>query len=1154
MNLQFITSERKYLGRFFLTVFLLLMCSVSFAQITAKGDNLTVSQALNVIEQSSNFRFFYSNNLKGMDNTVSFNFNNVSLKDAMNKVLEDSSLEYRLSEGNVVTITAKQTTVKIQVHDAVKTVSGTVVDENGDPLPGARVFLPGTNIGTMTSADGSFQLRNVPGSQTTLSFAFIGMEEMEAKIETNMTVRMRTESKALDEVIVVAFGEQKKAAFTGAAGVIRSDVISKRQTSNALDAISGRIAGVQMTASSGAPNAAPTILIRGISSINAGNEPLYILDGMPYDGGITSINPSDIESITVQKDAASNALYGARGANGVIMITTKKASINETIVMVDAKLGFNKRMNNFYDYISDPGQYYETHHRGLYNYYRNGAGYSMAESYKRANEIIGGNSTEGGLGYMIYNVPNGEYLIGQNGKLNPNATLGNKITYEGQEYTIRPDNWFDEAFRTSLRQEYNVNINGGNKQTQFYASFGYLNDEGIVYASDYERYSARLRAAHQAKPWLKVGGNISYTHYISNGISDEGGTTVFDHVIGIAPIYPLYVRDGEGNIMTNKHGKIYDYGKGNNAGLNRPVFPNTNPLQTNQLNKSINKGNTTNAQGFSEVRFLKDFKFTFNAGISNNEYRNIGTVNPYYGFNASLDGKTTVSHYRIFTYNLQQLLNYSKTCGDHSVSALLGHENFVYNYTTLSGTRTQMAYYDGIWELGSAITKDDQNSSSSDYNVEGYFTNFQYDYKLKYFASLSYRRDASSRFHPDHRWGNFWSAGAAWIINKENWFNAPCVDMLKLKISYGSQGNDRIGSFRYSDTYVPKDANGELGFSFSAKGNKNITWETNGNLNAGVEFSFLKERLSGNIDVFRRKTTDMLFSLPTPLSIGYVGYYTNIGDMVNKGAELEIEAKIVDKKNLRWSVNLNATHYTNKVTKLPGVRATELVEGHKGYSNGSYYLGEGLSMYTWKLKKFAGVNEEGLPTWYRTDPQTGEQTTTTAHASASYYLAGNALPDVYGGFGTTVSAFGFDLGVTFSYQIGGLYYDGGYASSMGVPTLSNGGKSIHKDILKAWTPENPSKDIPRWQINDKDINAQSDRWLTDASWINLQNVTLGYTVPAIQLKKLGIKSLRIYVMGDNLFFKSKRKGFDPRSKFDGTILSARYTQRYTMSTGINIQF
>ncbi|MDL2243975.1 TonB-dependent receptor [Parabacteroides sp. OttesenSCG-928-J18] len=1148
MSLQHSTSKRKLLKRYFVVVLFSLMPLISFAQITMQGNKIPLSKAFSLIEQSSEYRFFYSNNLRGVDKEVTFNFSNASIGEAMNKLLESSNLSYQVGNDKVVTVTEKLP------QQSVAEIKGTVVDEEGEPLIGANVFVPGTTIGVITEVDGSFVLRNVPASQKTLTFSYIGMEELTVNIKPTMHVVLRTDSKLLDEVVVVAFGEQKKAAFTGSAGVIRSDMISKRQTSNAMDALNGQIAGVQLTSASGAPNATPSIRVRGFSSINAENNPLIILDGMPYEGGINNINPSDIESITVQKDAASNALYGARGANGVIMITTKKASINETVVTFDAKLGINERVNNLYEYITDPGEYYETHYRGLYNYYRNVGGNSIAEAYKRANETLGSPIGAGGLGYMVYNVPVGQYLIGQNGKLNPNATLGNKVTYDGQEYLLTPDDWVDEAFRTSLRQEYNVNVNGGNSKTQFYGSFGYLNDEGIVYASDYTRYTARLRASHQAKSWLRFGGNISYSHYKSNGVASGDGTSVFDHAVSVAPIYPLYVRDGNGNIMTDKNGKIYDYGKGNNAGLSRAVLPNTNPLQTNLLNRSMSNGNTTNAQGFAEVRFLKDFKFTFNAGISNNEYRSVSTSNPYYGFSANLDGKSTISHYRTFTYNLQQLLNYSKSLGDHTISALLGHENYVYNYSMLSGSRTQMAYYDGIYELGSAITKDDQNSSSTDYNTEGYFTQLQYDYKMKYFGSISYRRDASSRFHSDNWWGNFWSVGGAWILSEEDWFTTSWVDMLKVKLSYGSQGNDNIGNFRYTDTYTPKDSNGNLGFAFSSKGNKDITWETNANLNIGVEFSLFKDRLSGNVDVFRRKTTDMLFSLPTPLSLGYSSYYSNVGDMINQGVELDLRGKIIKQRNFSWEINFNTTHYKNEVTMLSDIRATEMVDGYKGYTSGNYYLGEGLSMYTWRIKKFAGINEEGLPTWYQTDEETGERTTTAAYAAATYYLADNAIPDLYGGFGTTLSAYGFDLSANFSYQIGGQYYDGGYAGAMAVPGLSGGGYNIHKDILKAWTPENPSSTIPRWQIADTNINARSDLYLTDASWLNLQNVTLGYTVPRTWLRKAHLKSLRIYVTADNLFFVSKRKGFDPRSSFSGSTSSTGYSQRRTISTGINLQF
>ena len=340
--------------------------------------------------------------------------------------------------------------------------------------------------------------------------SYIGMTTQEVAIQPNVEVRLHPNTEVLDEVMVVAYGTAKKSAFTGSATVVNSEAIAKIQASNAANALTGKVSGVQLTNSSGQPGAtSPTIRIRGISSINAGNDPLIILDGAPFEGDLNNISTQDIESMTVLKDAASNALYGARGANGVIIITTKKGNAGQARVTVDAKWGSNSRATQDYNFIKDPAQYYEMYYSALKNYYL-GQGMDNATAHANANKNMLG-SGDYGLGYNIYTIPEGQYLIGLNGKLNQNSTLGNVIEYNGQKYTIAPDNWLDEAYKTGLRQEYNVSVSAGSDKSSFYASISYLNNEGIVDNSDYERLTGRLKADYQVKEWLKT--NLKIEHY-----------------------------------------------------------------------------------------------------------------------------------------------------------------------------------------------------------------------------------------------------------------------------------------------------------------------------------------------------------------------------------------------------------------------------------------------------------------------------------------------------------------------------------------------------------------------------------------------------------------------------------------------------------------
>lgn len=1040
-------------------------------------------------------------------------------------------------------------------------ISGTVSDANGHPVAGATVIVDGTSLGTTTNTAGEYTL-SAPVNGT-LVVTFVGFEPQQLPIagKTRINVTMKEDAQAIDDVIVVAFGTAKKEAFTGSAAVIKSDEIAKVQTSNVATALVGRVAGVQTSSTSGDLGKTPSIRVRGFGSINAGKEPLWIVDGMPYEGDLNNLNTNDIESMTVLKDAASNALYGARGANGVIMVTTKKAKSSDAVVTIDAKWGVNSKALEEYDVITSPAQYYETHFKALYGYYAQTN--PAAKAYALASSGLTSNGT-GGLGYNVYTVPEGQALIGTNGKLNPNATLGRKIIYNGQEYWLTPDDWIDEAYQSAFRQEYNVNISGATERSSFYASLGYLDNTGIIKSSALERYTARLKADYQAKKWLKVGGNMSYAHFSnSNGNSNEGSASstanIFAFSAQMPPIYPVYIRDGSGRIMVDDNGyQMYDYGDKGNAGLTRPLLPGANGLQTSWLNKKKAEGNAFSGSGFVDISLYKGLKLTVNGSTNIDETRTTYLNNQYYGQFAEAGGTISKYHTRDIAYNLQQILNYNETFGKHNVGLMVGHEYYQKKYYYLSGTKSKLFSYDNE-ELGGAVVDGaGAHSYIDDYNSEGYFMRAQYDYAGRYFVSGSYRRDASSRFHPDHRWGNFWSVGAAWLLNQENWFDAPWVNMLKLKASYGSQGNDNIGNYLYTDTYSIENNNGEIAVLFGQKGNPNITWETNTNLNIGTEFGFWNNRLSGSVDFFNRKTSDMLFAFSVPSSLGYSSYYANVGDMVNRGVEVELNADLIRTKNVLWSFNLNLTHVKNEVTYLAPEHKSTTVEGYKGYIDGSYFVGEGLPLYTYYLRSYAGVDPEtGASLWYKDvkgDDGKITRTKTSDYTSATRYLHDSAIPSVYGGFSTSVSAYGVDFSISFNYQIGGKVYDSGYASFMSSPYGTTVGTNYHKDILKAWTPENKGSDIPRLQYGDQYTTSVSDRFLTDASYLNISNINVGYTLPSKITQKFGVQKLRVYLACDNVVYWSKRQGLDPRYSFTGATNFSNYSPIRTISGGVTVQF
>lgn len=1042
------------------------------------------------------------------------------------------------------------------------TVTGNVTDaSDGTGVPYASVHLKGTMTGVSADPQGSYSI-TVP-SDGVLVFSSIGYLTIERQVagQKTLSVALEPDAQMLDETIVVAFGTSTKESFTGSAAVVGESEIARVQSSDVTRALDGVVAGVQMTTSTGTLGSSPSIRIRGIGTISGSvdKEPLFVVDGVPFSGDLNNLNPSDIESMTVLKDAASNALYGARGANGVIMITTKKAKGRGATVTLDAKLGWNTKALRSYETISDPAQYYEMHYKALYNYYVDKQGMSQTEAGTLAAERVAGPVRDGGLGYQVFTVPQGEAFIGPDGKVNPRAVLGNVVNHNGKDYLLMPDDWMKEAYRQSLRQEYNLSVAGGVDKASFLASFGYLNNKGIIDGADMYRYTARLKADFQAKEWLKVGANVSYTNYdYNNGNGEEGSAgsvgNVFSFAASMAPIYPVYIRDASGNIMTDSRGLLmYDFGDGKNAGMVRPNAPNANALRLITLDRNISEGNAFTGTAYAEVKFLRDFKFTFNVGTGVDGVRHTSMNNMYYGQFATNGGTLYKEHERRFYVNFQQLLNYNRTfAGVHNVDVLLGHETYSRNTETVSAYKTNMFSIDNL-ELGGAVIDGQQaGSSRAEYNNEGYFIRAQYDYADRIFVSGSYRRDASSRFHKDRRWGDFWSAGAGWVINHEPWFKAYWVDLLKLKASIGSQGNDGIPDYLYVDTYEISNNEGDVAVAFRTKGNPDITWETNLNFNTGVDFELFSGRLGGSVEYFYRKTKDMLFFFNVPLSLGYSGYYDNIGDMRNSGIEVAVDAVLLQRKNVVWDVNANLTHYTNKITMLPEEHKKMEVEGFRGYQSGGRYYGEGLPIYTFYMPRYAGVEADtGLPMWYQ--EKNGESVTTTVYSDATDYLCGDPTPDIYGGFGTSVSFYGFDASVQFTYSVGGLTYDSGYAALM-TPPGSSTGSNIHKNMLQAWTPDDTDSSIPRFQYLDENIAAQSDRFLTDASYLNFQSAQIGYTLPRKITDKFKVSRLRVYVLCDNIFYWSSRQGLDPRYSFTGTTNYAVNSPVRTLSGGVNITF
>ena len=1040
---------------------------------------------------------------------------------------------------------------------AQQQVSGIVISsENEEPVTGATIAVDGASIGTVSDPDGKFTLGNIPSGSNRLTVSFLGYQTqvLSFKNGDRITVVLEPATSLLDEVIVVAYGTSTRRQFTGSASVVNAAAIGKIQTSSVTNALEGRATGVQIVSSTGQPGENPNVRIRGIGSVNAAKNPLYIVDGATYDGPVSALNSADIENLTVLKDAAANSLYGARGANGVILITTKRGNTNETKISFDAKWGVNSRAVPEYDFITDRATYYEQAWKGqfnkLYDIYttREENRLSPEEAVIQAKADIAGigtNSLAKELGgYNNYDVPWAELWDG-NGKLNPNARL------------LYADDWHDALFRNSVRREYNLNLTGGNSKQNYYAGFGYLNDESYAKGSGFDRYTGRIRGEKELAPWLKGGVNLSYAHTIQKYPTTSGGSYVnyFQWTRHIAPIYPVYLRDpATGETVKDKDGKaIYDYGDSKELGYARPYAARSNPAGV--LDYDVNRIALDNVIGatFLEAQ-LYDGLSLKGAFDINTTYKNSAFLkNPLYGDGVSYNGYIELEQERYLSYTRSVFLTYKKTFGEWDVDFLAGAESYQKERHYLYGAKSEIATsYEP--ELSNAVAFRDLTSYTQKYGVAGYLTRLNLSYRDKYYVSGSFRRDASSRFASENRWGNFGSVGASWRISEEDFLNeVTFVDNLKLKGSIGSQGNDNllyengnINYIPYLDQYEITNNNGSVSVKQTYAGNRDISWEKNLNVNAGIEARLLN-RINLGFEYFSKTTFDLLFYKPIHLSSGIGSIPANLGKIRNAGIEFEIDADIVKTPSFVWNIGLNLSQVKNTILSLPEENRESGI-----FSTGYTKLVEGGSLYDLYLPDFAGVDENGKNTWnvYNADGSFKETTTVynNAYTDVSRRNQGSAIPDLTGGFSTGITYRGFDLSAVFSYQSGGKVYDAVYAASL---QMDEYGRAYHKDLLNAWTPENRNTTVPRFVSGYTDANRASSLYVTDASYLNIRNVSIGYTLPKSVLKTLKINTVRVFATGDNLAFFSKRQGLDPR-QYDYGSTGFNYSPIRTLSFGLNV--
>ena len=1013
-------------------------------------------------------------------------------------------------------------------------ISGTVISD-GEPLPGVSVQIKGETTGTITDMDGKYSI-SAP-SDAILVYRFVGLKTVEQPVNgRNMiNVTLESDSKELDEVMVVAYATAKKYSFTGAASTVKGDEIAKLQVASVSRALEGTVSGVQASAASGQPGTDAEVRIRGIGSINASSAPLYVVDGVPFDGSVNSINPDDIASMTVLKDAASAALYGSRGANGVIIITTKQGQTDsKTTVNVKASFGGSNRAVRDYDRIGT-NDYFQLYWEALRNQYaKDTENYTPATAAAQASKDLVTKLMGDGPNPYGTNYPQ---PVGTDGKLVDGAR------------PLWDFDWSDAMEQQALRTELNLNVSGGGQKNQYFFSAGYLNDKGIALESGYQRFNLRSNITSEMTSWLKGGVNMSFAHSMQNYpvSSDTKTSNVINAGRTMPGFYPIYEVNADGSLKTDANGELIpDFGSyrpsGSTSNWNLPA---TLPLDKSERMKDEFSGRT-----FLEVTFIPGLKFktSFNFDLIN--YNSLDFTNSLIGPSVTTGGGSSRVNTRTFSWTWNNIVTYDKTIGEHHFNILAGQEAYSYRYDELSASRTKMALPD-MPELvvGSQLTGG--SGYRIDYALAGYFTQLLYDYQSKYFFSASYRRDGSSRFAPETRWGNFWSLGASWRIDRENFMisTSDWLSALTLKASYGAQGNDNLGTYYASKGLYAIVSNlGENALFSDRIATPKLKWETNLNFNVGIDFSLWNNRVSGSFDFFQRRSKDLLYSRPVAPSLGYKSVDENVGALKNTGIELSLNGTLINTQDFIWKLGLNLTHYKNEVTELPLKDMPP---------SGVNKLAVGRSVYDFYTKEWAGVDpENGNPLWYmdildKDDNVVGRGTTSVYKDATDYFVNKSSLPKVYGGFNTSFSYKGVELSAIFAYSVGGYIMNRDI--TMILHNGSSAGRAWSKEILNRWTPENRYTDVPALATTTNNWTSYSTRFLQNNSYMRLKNLTLSYTLPKQLVSKASLSNVQVFVQSDNVFTIHRNQGLDPEQGITG-LTYYRYPAMRSFTGGINVTF
>ncbi len=988
----------KFLLKMKLTAIALLIGLVSVSastysqtklDITYKGNSFV--ELLNEIEQKSEFYFFYQKeDLSELEN-ISVNARGRTVAEILDGVLNGSSLEYKIIDRYIIIKKSGSEDPKeyeSSILQQQNTVSGKVMDDSNQPVPGVSVVVMGATQGTVTNIDGEYTLRNV-SDDATLRFSFIGMKTQEVPVDGKniINVVMTPESVDIEEIVAIGYGTTRKKDLTGAISTINGELMATQSTSSVTKALEGSIAGLQVSSVDGQPGYDMGIRVRGVGSANLNSSgALVVIDGVPAqtDNPLSTLNSSDIATVTVLKDAASTALYGSRGANGVVLVTTKKGDAGKTKISFSARLGVNSVGPYKLGKIDNAKDYYEYTWQSIYNSYRygvNGTGqpqnwttnannpnYSHEAAAEFASQHLFNyinSETDYGrnkLGnYMAYNVPGaiytpdgtgteasatmaGAYLVNTDGKLNPNAHL------------LYSDNFSKELLKNAFRQEYNLAANGGNDKVDYFVSIGYLQDPSYIRNSGFDRYSGRTKLNAKLYDWLKVGTNVAYTRTSTDLMTTSWGRNpgsnpgnVFRYINGTSPIVPVYAYNEDGSYRTQDDGTIYNAYEGSTYspfGTTDAIYASTPIIYSMDTDSYGEKMDILNTRSYAEVSFLKDFKFTFNFSLDKedfNQTKYLSSVASYYG--RAYHGGMHKYMYDRRIINTQAMLSYNKDISKHHIDALAVHE---FNDWNQEGIRWGSSYelipgflsvanfaskYLNVRGLGTPYYWKDIE------RMESYLGRVNYVYNDKYYLSGSMRADGSSKFKKD-RWGAFWSVGAGWRISSETFMESTkdWLDNLKLRASYGVIGNSNaIGRYsgyrtwsygaKYTETSAGTGTPTSYKLSPGGFVNDALTWENTNTFDCGIDFSFLN-RVNGTFDFYNRLTDNTFYNQPVSyMAVGQESLQSNSATLRNRGIEIELGIDIIRQKNFSWNVTVNGTHFTTVLTDVPAGSIPEKTEG-----------------------------------------------------------------------------------------------------------------------------------------------------------------------------------------------------------------------------------